>query len=163
MFHLLADPEVWVSFGFIIFVVLLFKRAKSMIAGSLDRRAEAIRFQIEEAAGLRRESEAALAEATRRQQAAQAEVEQILADAQSAADRLLKDGEGSVAAMLERRRASALEKIAQAEATAIADVRRRAAQLAIAATRKLLIEQAQGQLGQTLIDSAIADLPARLA
>lgn len=161
--HLLRDPEVWVTIGFILFVVLVFRRVKVLITTALDKRAADIARQIAEAEALRREAEAALTEAEKRRAALKDEAAKTMAEAQAGADKLINDGAAATTALLQRRRASTAEKIAQAEAEAMGDIRRRAAALALAAAREILVEQSAGPLGQRLLDQSIADLPARLA
>ena len=163
MMELLHEAEFWVLLGFIIFVVLVWKKANLALGSSLDGRAERIRQQIAEAATLRAEAEAMLRDAEQRQKTALKEAEAMLAQAQSEAALLKEKSTKDMAALLERRRLSAVEKIAQAEATAIAEVRQYAVDVAIAATERLLTAQVQGDLADRMIDQAITELPRRLA
>lgn len=159
----LQNPESWVLIGFVIFVVLAFKKAKAAITGSLDARAERIRAQIAEAETLRREAEAMLRDAEQRHKTALNEAQAMLATAKAEAERLKDQGAKDLAAMLERRKQGALDKIAQAEASALAEVRQYAVDVAIAATRQVLTNQVQGALADRMIDQAIAELPRRLS
>lgn len=161
--ELLHEAEFWVLLGFIIFVVLVWRKAGSVLGNGLDARAERIRKQIGEAEVLRREAEAMLRDAEQRQRAALEEAKEIVAGATREAARLKEQAVKDIAAMLERRRQSAVDKIAQAEATALGEVRQRAVDVAIAATRQVLIAQVQGALADRMIDQAIAELPRRLS
>jgi F-type H+-transporting ATPase subunit b len=161
--HLLHDHEIWVSIGFIIFLVLVWKRARQALAGGLDARAQRIRQQIAEAETLRSEAETMLRDAEQRQKSALQEVQAMLADAQREATRLKEQAARDIAALLERRRQSAVDKIAQAEASAVAEVRQFAVDVAIAATRQVLTRQVQGALAERMIDQAIGELPQRLS
>jgi F-type H+-transporting ATPase subunit b len=161
--ELLHEAEFWVLLGFIIFVVAVWRKAGGILGSGLDARAERIRKQIGEAETLRREAEAMLRDAEQRQRAALEEAKDIIAGATREAARLKEQAVKDIAAMLERRRQSAVDKIAQAEATALAEVRQRAVDVAIAATRQVLIAQVQGALADRMIDQAIAELPRRLS
>lgn len=161
--ELLHEAEFWVLLGFIIFVVAVWRKAGGILGSGLDARAERIRKQIGEAETLRREAEAMLRDAEQRQRAALEEAKEIIAGATREAARLKEQAVKDIAAMLERRRQSAVDKIAQAEATALAEVRQRAVDVAIAATRQVLIAQVQGALADRMIDQAIAELPRRLS
>ena len=163
MLELLHETEVWVLLGFIIFVVLIWKKAKQALAGGLDARAERIRQQITEAEKLRTEAEAMLRDAEQRQKAALQETKALLDQATQEAARLKEQATRDIAALLERRKRAAIEKIAQAEASAIAEVRQFAVDVAIAATRQMLTNQVQGALADRMIDQAIAELPRRLS
>ncbi len=58
--------------------------------------------------------------------------------------------------------AKAVKRIAQAEKAAVAEVRARAVEVAIEATRRLLAERLTPKQSDSLIDSAIAELPKKL-
>ncbi|HUA55415.1 MAG TPA: hypothetical protein VMB81_24750 [Candidatus Sulfotelmatobacter sp.] len=163
MVALLHETEVWVLLGFIIFVVLIWKKAKQALAGGLDARAERIRQQIVEAEKLRAEAEAMLRDAEQRQKAALQETKALLDHATQEAARLKEQASRDIAALLERRKRAAIEKIAQAEASAVAEVRQFAVDVAIAATRQMLTNQVRGPLADRMIDQAIAELPRRLS
>ncbi len=148
MMGLLHEAEFWVLLGFIIFIALVWKKAKLALGSSLDSRAERIRLQIVEAEKLRAEAETMLRDAEQRQKAALQEAQAMLTQAQHDATLLKEQSAKDMAALLERRRQSAVEKIAQAEATALAEVRQYAVDVAIA---------------DRMIDQAIPELPRRLA
>ncbi len=163
MMALLHDPEIWVTAGFVIFLILAFKKAKATITGGLDARTERIRQQIVEAEKLRTEAEAMLRDAEQRHKMALQEAQAMLAAAQQEAARVREQAAKDLAAMLERRKQAAIEKIAQAEASALAEVRQYAVDVAIAATRQVLTQQVQGALADRMIDQAITELPRRLS
>jgi len=163
MMALLHDHEFWVLLGFIIFVVLIWKKAKTALIGGLDARAQRIKQQIAEAETLRREAETMLRDAEQRQKAALQEAKALLDQAAHEATRLKDQAARDLAALLERRRRGAVEKIAQAEAAAVAEVRQYAVDVAIAATRHVLTQQIQGALADRMVDQAIAELPRRLS
>ncbi|MDA0787650.1 MAG: F0F1 ATP synthase subunit B, partial [Proteobacteria bacterium] len=56
----------------------------------------------------------------------------------------------------------ALDMIAATEARAIADVRALAADIAIDATRRILIQSVEGQKGDELVNDAIREVPGKL-
>jgi F-type H+-transporting ATPase subunit b len=163
MLELLHETEFWVLLGFVIFIALVWRKARQAIAGGLDGRAERIRQQIAEAEKLRAEAEALLRDAEQRQKAALQEAAAMLTQATQEAGRIRDQASRDIAALLERRRQAAVEKIAQAEATAVAEVRQHAVDVAIAATRQVLAGAVQGARADRMIDQAIAELPRRLS
>src|SRR5690606_10084443 len=105
---MLAEPEFWVAVAFVIFVALVFKRARQIVNGALDRGAEAIRAQIEEARHLREEAQNRLYEYRRRQRDAIKEAEEIVARARQDAERQQARARADLEALLARRREQAL-------------------------------------------------------
>ena len=63
---------------------------------------------------------------------------------------------------LERREKSAIERISQAENDATAEVKILAADIALNATQRLLIESINDDKADSLIDSSIAELEKKL-
>jgi F-type H+-transporting ATPase subunit b len=156
------DPKFWVAVSFVLFLILAWKPLIAKILAALDGRAARIRAEIDEATKLRQEAEAMLREAKARREAAAAEAEQILAHAREEAKLVSTEMAEELAAAMKRRERMAMERIAAAEAEAAAAVRAVAADVAVAATRKLIAEGMSGAGHAALIDKAITDLPQRL-
>jgi len=157
-----ATPEFWVLVAFVIFIALVAKKLNALIGAALDGRTARIKAQLDEAEKLRADAEAALADYKQRQRDAIKGAEDILAQARSEAQALEADYTTQIEQRLKRREAQAIDKIAQAEAAAIAEVRSQAVELALAATRRVLVEKVDGGIASGLIDNAIQELPQRL-
>ncbi len=157
-----SSPEFWVAVAFVIVVVGLFKPGSKAILSVLDKRANRIRQNLEEAQQLREEAQKTLAEYQRMQRDAGKEAEEILDNAKNEAKRLQEKAAKDLENQLARREQHALEKIAQAEAKALQEVRDQAVQVAIAATTRLLRDQIDQPKSDALIDEAIKDLPKKL-
>jgi F-type H+-transporting ATPase subunit b len=150
------DPETWVAVGFFILVgVALYLKVPAMVTRALDERAERIRAELDEARRLREEAQALLAEYQRKQNDAAKEAEKIIAQAREAAETFARESREKLAESLERRRRLAEAKIARAEADAIDDVRRHAADIAIAAASRLLGQELSPAKAKGLIDDGI--------
>ena len=159
---MLSSPEFWVAVAFVIFAgLILWKGAKPILA-MLDARSNRIRQQIEEARALRAEAERALGEAQSKALDAAREAQAILAHARTEAERLKAQAAESLEATLKRRERNAIDKIAQAQSHAVAEVRDRAVEVAVAATAKLLREQMESARGDKLVEDAIAEIGRRL-
>jgi F-type H+-transporting ATPase subunit b len=158
----LSNPETWVAAAFIIFVALAAKPIGRAIAGALDARAARIRGQLDEARALRDEADRLLAEHQRKQIAAVKEAEAIIAHARDEAERIRADAATNLEAAFVRRERMALDKIAQAEAQAVADVRNRAVDVALAAAAKLLKENIDAGKADSLIEASIKELDRKL-
>lgn len=157
------DASFWALVGLVLFFALItYLKVPGMITKGLDARAEKVRNELEEARRLREEAQAVLADFRRKTQNADEEAEAILAQAKAEAERMTAETEEALEEMITRRTAAAESRIAQAEAQALGEVRSRATDIAIAASEALLADQAKGKAAADLIDSAIADVKARI-
>jgi F-type H+-transporting ATPase subunit b len=155
-------PSEAVAVAFVIFVILVLWKGMSKITVGLDKRADDIRAQLDEAQKLREEAQAALAGYQRQQRDALAEAEEIIAHAKEEAERLKKDAAATLEATLKRREEQAVDRIAQAEAKALQDVRNQAVDLAIAATGKLIGDAMSADVQGRLIGEATGELSTKL-
>ncbi len=162
MAEIFGNPTTWVAVALAIFIALVFKPAKKAILSALDSKIDEIKNQVEEAAKLRDEAQALLAEYERKQQQATQHAEEMIDAARKEAEDFKVRSESELNANLERQRKMALERIALAEEKALQEVRAAAADLAIAATEKLVAEKVAGVDGDKLVDKAIADLGGKL-
>ena len=159
---LYATAEFWVAVGLALFLFLVGRRAFRLLMVALDDRAEKIRNRIDDASRLAEEAQALLATYERKQRDAAEEAESILASARKEAVRFTTEAKQDLERTLKRRETQALERIAQAEQAAIAEVRGRAVDVAIEATRALLAERLSADQANALIDQAIEELPKKL-
>jgi F-type H+-transporting ATPase subunit b len=162
MMALFHDVEFWIAVAFVLAIVVAWKPAKRALLGGLDDRAAKIREQLDEARRLREEAETTLATYQRKQRDAMAEAQEIVAHAQVDAERIGKEAVAELELAMKRREQAAAERIAQAEQKALAEVRDFAVDIAIEATRAVLIEALDKTRSAKLIDAAITDLPKRL-
>ncbi len=150
------NPETWVAVGFFLFVALaLYLKVPSMITKALDDRAAHIRNELNEARRLREEAQALLAEYQRKQNDASKEANSIIAQAREDAAVFARESEAQLKESLERHRRMAEHKIARAEAEAITEVRKLAADVAIAAADRLLADEISSAKAKSLIDDGI--------
>ena len=159
---MLSDPTFWVAVSFVLFVVLIAKMVWQKATAALDARADEIRRRLEEAQNLREEAQAAKANYQRLQRDALKEAEAILAHARDEAKRMREEGEAKLEVSLARREQLAVEKIAAAEVKALQDVRKQMVDLAIAATRQLIVENMTDSVRARLVTDAVAEIPTRL-
>jgi F-type H+-transporting ATPase subunit b len=157
------DPEFWVAFAFVIFVGVLVKfGVPKMALSALDARSDRIKQALDEAHRLRSEAQAVLAQFQQKRAEAEKEAQAIIVNARVEAERLAGEAKGKVEEFIARRTKMAESKIAQAEAQALADVRAAAADAAVAAAEKVLVQTTHGAAAETLIAKGISDLKAKL-
>jgi F-type H+-transporting ATPase subunit b len=130
-----------------------------MICGALDKRAEDIKSQLEEAKTLREEAMKALAEAKTKAAEADAAAEEIVKRAKADADAMMKQAKVDLEAKVTRREAQAEARIARAEADAASDVRKVAADAATEAARTILSGSSEGD---DLFEKALKEIDGRL-
>ena len=134
---------------------------KSMGSG-LDARARRIAKDLDDAARLRKEAEALLAEYKQKRIDAEKEAQGIIAQAKSDAGEYAAETRRKLSETLDRRTRQAEQKIAQAEASAIKDVRNAATEMAVAAARSLIVEAVKGSKGADLVAASIDTVKTRL-
>ena len=156
------DPTFWVLIAFVIFIALIAKPLGRGAGAALDKRADKIKADLDEAERVRVEAQELLASYQKKQREAARDAEDIIAAAKEEADRIAKHGAERLEEILARREKQALDRIGQAEENAREQVRIFAVEVAIEATRAVLETQVAGAKGDSLIDKAIADLPGRL-
>ena len=152
----------WVTMAVLIFAVLFGRRIGVPVGGMLDARAHAVRTALDEAATLKAEAEAMLADAKQRQAQAMADAKYILESAHEEAERMAEELAREAEATAKRRERMALDRIAAAEKAALREVRSIAVDVATAAATQLLRNGFAANAGAAMIDTAITGIPAAL-
>jgi F-type H+-transporting ATPase subunit b len=157
------DATFFALVGLILFFVLLaYVKVPAMMAKALDKRADNIRDELDEAKRLREEAQALLAEYQRKRKEAEAEAAGILASAEREAAMLSEEARQKTEEFVARRNALSEQKIRQAEADAIGAVRAAAVDLAIAAAEKVIAAKADASAQQALFADTIGQVKTRL-
>lgn len=158
----LSNPEFWVGVGLLIFLGIVWWKARAMIAGMIDSKAVTIKADLDEAARLRAEAEAMLADIRAQRDQAERQAAEMLKAAEEDAKRLAIEAKAKLDDQIARRAALAERKIASAEAQATADVKAAAAELAALTAEKILAARLAGATSDPAADEAIKGLAARL-
>ena len=157
------DATFWAFVGLIIFLgIVVYAKVPGMIAGALDKRADQIRNELEEAKRLREEAQQLLAEYQRKRKEAESEAESILSAAEREAAALREEAKAKTEDYVSRRTAMAEQKIAQAETDAINEVRASAVDLAVAAAEHLIAAKVDTKTQNELFKASLSDMKARL-
>ena len=157
------DPEFWVLIAFVIFLGVLVRfGVPKMALSALDDRSARIKQALDEAQRLRSEAQAVLTQYQQKRAEAEKEAQAIIVSARVEAERLAGEAKGKVEEFVARRTKMAESKIAQAEAQALADVRAAAADAAVAAAEKILVQTTHGATAESLVAKGISDLKAKL-
>ena len=162
-FFSLGNTDFVVLVAFILFIgVLLYFKVPTLVGGMLDKRAEGIKSELDEARALREEAQTILASYERKQKEAQDQVQRIVATARDEAARAAEEAKADLEKSTARRIAAAEDQIASAEAGAVKDVRDRAISIAVAAAKEVMAKQMTAASGAKLIDDAISQIETKL-
>lgn len=159
-----ANAEFWVGVGLLIFlgIVVFWAKAPKAVAGMLDAKTAAIQADLDEAARIRAEAEAMLAEIRGRREDAERQAGEMLKAAEADAARLATEAKAKLEEQIARRADLAERKIANAEAQATAEVKAAAAELAAQAAERVLAARLEGAKSDPLVDAAIVQMANRL-
>ena len=159
----LSNAELWVAAGLLLFfVILAVVGVPKLVAGALDAKSAKIQSELDEAARLRAEAEALLAQIRQEKAEAETQAAEVLAAAEADAKRMEVEARARLEESLTRREAMAERKIAQAEAQATAEVKAAAVELAAAAAERILADRLAASSTDPLADQAIAQIGPRL-
>lgn len=149
----------WVALSMLVVIgIMLWQKVPALIGRMLDGKIATIRQQLDEAAALRAEAEALLAEAKKRDASSAADAKAIVDHAQAEAKAMLVKAEADAADLVARRGKMAEDKIAAAERAAIAEVRAKAADVATKAAGTIIAETHGATADKALVDKTIAGL-----
>ncbi|WP_120502346.1 F0F1 ATP synthase subunit B [Roseovarius sp. EL26] len=162
-FFSLGNTNFVVLLAFLLFIGVLLKlNVPSMIGGLLDKRAEGIKSELDEARALRDEAQSLLASYERKQKEVQEQADRIVKQASSEAAEAAEQAKSDLKASIARRLQAAEDQIASAETNAVKEVRDSAINIAIAATKDVVAKKMTAAEGNKLIDAAIGDVDAKL-
>lgn len=162
-FFSLANTDFVVTIGFIVFIgILVYFKIPALLMGMLDKRAEGIRSELDEAKALREEAQSLLASYERRQREVQEQADRIIAHAKEEAVAAGEQAKADLERSIARRLAAAEDQIASAQASAVKEVRDRAISVAISAARDVVAKQMTAKDAAKSIDDAIAEVGQKL-
>lgn len=159
----LHNTNFIVLLAFILFIAVLFYfKVPSLIGGLLDKRADEIRSELDEARALREDAQTLLASYERKQKEVQVQADRIVAAAKDEAVLAADAAKADLKASIARRLQAAIDQIASAEAAAIKDVRDTAITVAVAAAGDVVSKALTAADANGLIEDAITEVEAKL-
>ena len=162
-FFSLGNTDFVVLIGFLVFIgVLVYFKVFPLLTGMLDKRADGIRDELDEARKIREEAQTLLASYERKQQDVQAQADRIVATAKEEAAGAAEKAKDDLKTSIARRLAAAEDQLASAQASAIKEVRDRAAAIAVAAAREVVADQMTAKDASAMIDASIKQVGERL-
>src|ERR1700709_2253504 len=126
------EPETWVAVAFVILMVLFaYLGIHRTVLTALDKRADRIKAELDDARRLKEEAAKLLADYKSKRTSAEREAEEIIANARAEAERIASEAKAKMEDFVARRTKTAEGKIELAEAQAVADVRSAAGNAAV--------------------------------
>lgn len=162
-FFSLFNTNFVVLIAFLLFIgVLLWVGVPKLLGGMLDKRAEGIQNELNEARALREEAQALLASYERKQKEVAEQAARIVEHAKGEAAEAAELAKEELKKSIARRLQAAEDQIASAEASAVKEVRDRAIQVAVSAASEVIASKITATEANGLIDAAIGDVEAKL-
>ena len=159
----LGNTNFVVLISFLLFLgVLVYFKVPGFLGGMLDKRADGIRNELNEARKLREEAQSVLASYERKQKEVAEQAERIVEHAKEEARLAAEQAKEDLKVSIARRLAAAKDQIASAEASAVKEVRDQAIAIAVGAARDVIAKQMTAADGNKLIDEAIDVVQAKL-
>ncbi len=160
---MLFEPETWVAVAFVILMALFaYLGIHRTVLTALDKRAERIKAELEDARRLKDEAAKLLADYKAKRATAEREADEIISNARAEAERIATEAKAKMEDFVARRTKTAESKIALAEAQALADVRAAAANAAVTAASTILSQSVKGSVADDLLTKGIAEVRAKL-
>jgi F-type H+-transporting ATPase subunit b len=153
-----ANAQNWVLLSFIIFVFLAYKLGRSSVLNAIDSHIDKARTDVEDAEKLRVEAQELLSDYQRLKSEATTEAENIVKVAAQHAEKIKDNAVKSLDTELARREEQLKERLSNMEAQAFEEMRHYAADLAVKATREIIIENIDSKKAKSLNDKAIAEV-----
>jgi F-type H+-transporting ATPase subunit b len=137
----LANTDFVVLVAFLLFLgVLAYFKVPKILGDMLDRRAEGIGNDLDEARAIREEAQTILAAYQRKQAEVAEQSERIVRTARAEAEAAAEEAKADLVRSIERRLKAADDQIASAEEAALRKVRNTAVAVAIDAARGVIAE-----------------------
>lgn len=162
-FFSLRNTDIVVLMAFVVFVgILVYFKVPQKVTGLLDKRADTIREELDEARRLRDEAVEVLAAFERKQAEVKDQSDRIVARAREDAQLSAEQAKAEMQASIQRRIKTAEDQIASAEATALKSVRDTAARVAVAAAGDVIAKSMKDADADALIQESIKTVEQRL-
>jgi F-type H+-transporting ATPase subunit b len=162
-FFSLANSDFVVLIAFLLFVgVLVYFKVPSLLGAMLDKRAETIRAELEEARRLREEAQELRASFERKKAEVKEQAERIVAKAKADAEMAAQQARAELEATIARRLRTAEDQIGAAEAAAVRAIRDQAVAVSISASAELIARNLSADDAAKLIEQSIGTVGARL-
>jgi len=156
--EILQDSHIWYIFSFLIFASIVFKFGMPAFNKLLDGRIEKIKKDLEEAENLRVEAQEMLAQYQRKHRDAVKESKEIISIAKENAQQFKEKAEADLDEVIKRREAQLEDRLERMKQNAINEIQEHAADLAMNATRQIIVEKLDKKANAQLVEQAMTNI-----
>jgi F-type H+-transporting ATPase subunit b len=162
-FFSLKNTDFIVLLSFALFVgILLYLKVPNLLAGLLDKRADGIRTELDEAKKLREEAQTLLASYERKQKEIAEQAERIIKNAKEEAKAVAAQAQKDLEISIERRMQAAVEQLESAEVAAILEIRDTAISVAIAVASEVIQNHSKEVDQDKFLEESILEVSKKL-
>jgi F-type H+-transporting ATPase subunit b len=153
-----TEPKTWVAVATILFFVAAFRPAKKALLGMIDARTAEITRTLEQASKLKDEAQILLENIQRKNSKSQQEADAIINQAKQEAEAIITEANQKLAQDIENRKKMALQKIASLQEVATTEIKTHITNLTIEVSRKLLVDNIDGNVSKNIVSNSIEKL-----
>ncbi len=161
-FFALGNPLLWVTLSFASIFILFGRKIVRAAADALDKRSSTIDADLKQAAALRAEAEALLADYTKKSLASAREAEEIVASARAQAVQMVVNAEAELKLAMEKRLEQVNKRLQDEEKMALAQVRNHVVDITIAAAKSLVADHFRTMSGDEMVRFVVNDFDRKM-
>lgn len=158
MQDILADTSIWLTVSFAIFAWILWSKGKSALLSSIDSYIATVRQEIGAAKSLKAEAQGLMQEFEAKHRDSVKEAEEILALARKQVAQIQEQAAKDMAEASARREKQLAQRLERMKQAAMTEIQNYAADLAIKATREIIIEKLDSREHKRLVEAAVKDV-----
>ena len=157
-----SDPQFWVFIAFIIFIGIMIKPARKILAINLGDKIQEIKDSIDQAEKIKNDAQLALSEIKKRQNEVKGEIDLIEQEAKEKITIIENNVHTKLIDQINKRNALASVKIDQMTRDANTEIQKYITQIAISATVNILEKKLNDKEKQNLINQSVNELGSAL-
>jgi F-type H+-transporting ATPase subunit b len=135
---MILDETAWVAIAFLIFIILVWKKASNAITEILDNKSLIIETELKEAKSLKEEALEELRKSLQTQKNISDEAEKIIKEAHEVAKKIRDDASIKCSEIVKRREDQAKQKILALETEAVSNIKKITGSIIIESSKKFL-------------------------
>lgn len=153
--YLAHSTDAWVAISFLIFLGILIKAGNGALKSVVDVKIAKIREELETADRLHTEAQELLAQYQRKHANAVQEADEIVSNAEQYANKIRKEAKKHLKESYERREKQLAERLDRMKENAIVEIQRYAAEVAVDATREIIVNKFDKKADKALVDDSV--------
>ena len=152
-----SDPQFWVAVSFILFIAAIFNPVRKILTSSLDAQINDIKNKIDEVENLKNEAQKALDELKEREAKVEKEIQNLKLESEKRIVAFKDTSASKLTEQIEKRKILAENKIEQLIRDTNNSIKNYIANVAIEATRNILLQNLSKDKKSDLIEESITE------